>query len=55
VRLAGGGMTKPEVGSQLFISPHTVEWHLRKVYAKLGVASRKHLGAALRAGTAVTA
>ena len=38
--------TNPEVGAQLFISPRTVEWHLRSVYAKLGIKSRKELSAA---------
>ncbi len=42
-RLAGEGLTNPQIGTQLFISPHTVEWHLRKVFQKLGIVSRKQL------------
>ena len=46
-RLASGGQTNPEIGAQLFLSPRTVEWHLGKVFGKLGISSRKELRAAL--------
>ncbi|OLT46132.1 LuxR family transcriptional regulator [Cellulosimicrobium sp. CUA-896] len=46
-RLASTGSTNPEIGALLYLSPRTVEWHLRKVYTKLGVSSRRQLAPAL--------
>jgi DNA-binding CsgD family transcriptional regulator len=61
-QLAVHGHTNPEISTQLFISPRTVEWHLRKVFTKLGISSRKELRVALsnlervpRAGVALPA
>jgi DNA-binding CsgD family transcriptional regulator len=46
--LVRDGFSNPEVGARLYLSPRTVEWHLRKVFAKLSITSRRQLRAVLR-------
>jgi DNA-binding CsgD family transcriptional regulator len=48
-RLARDGRTNPEIGAELFLSPRTIEWHLKKVFTKLGISSRRALRDALPA------
>ncbi|MBO0833563.1 MAG: helix-turn-helix transcriptional regulator, partial [Actinobacteria bacterium] len=51
-RLARDGLSIPEIGTRLFISPRTVEYHLRKVFTKLGITSRSQLDRVLPGGPA---
>ena len=49
--MARDGLSNPQIGARLFLSPRTVEWHLRKVFSKLDIASRRELATALTAPT----
>ena len=46
-RLARDGLSNPEIGTRLFLSPHTVQYHLRHVFTKLGITSRTQLSRVL--------
>ena len=46
-RLAADGLSNPEIGTRLFLSPRTVQYHLGKVFTKLGITSRGQLSRAL--------
>jgi DNA-binding CsgD family transcriptional regulator len=48
-RLARDGLSNPQIGARLFLSPRTIEWHLHHVFGKLGVRSRRELATALAA------
>jgi DNA-binding CsgD family transcriptional regulator len=46
-RMAGDGLSNPEIGARLYLSPRTIEYHLGNVFGKLGITSRHDLGRAL--------
>jgi DNA-binding CsgD family transcriptional regulator len=52
--LARDGLSNPEIGARLFLSPRTVEWHLPHVFGKLGVKSRRELANSLPSSNSET-